>query len=93
MGADTPKRQSLSRELSSTEKSHHVQLEAAVEALDPVEEKKIRRKIDWRLIPILQLMYMLTFLDRVNIGNARVWNLEEDLNMTGFDYNIAVLGS
>jgi hypothetical protein len=57
-----------------------------------VDEKKVIRKIDWRLIPLLTLLYTLTFLDRVNIGNARLWHLERDLHMTGYDYNIAILG-
>lgn len=59
---------------------------------DPVETKRILHKIDWRIIPLLQFLYMLTFLDRVNIGNARLWNLEKDLDMSGYEYNIAVLG-
>ena len=63
------------------------------EFVDPVEVKRIIRKIDWRLVPLLGLLYMLTFLDRVNIGNARLWNLERDLGMDGYDYNIAVLGA
>ncbi|KAI1097691.1 major facilitator superfamily domain-containing protein [Jackrogersella minutella] len=58
---------------------------------NPIEAKKVLRKIDWRIIPLLQFLYMLTFLDRVNIGNARLWNLERDLNMSGYDYNIVVL--
>lgn len=59
---------------------------------DPVEAKRILRKIDWRIIPLLQFLYMLTFLDRVNIGNARLWNLEKDLGLSGYQYNIIVLG-
>jgi hypothetical protein len=59
---------------------------------DPVEAKRILHKIDWRIIPLLQFLYMLTFLDRVNIGNARLWNLEKDLGMSGYQYNIVVLG-
>lgn len=59
---------------------------------DDVDEKKVIRKIDWRLIPLLTLLYTLTFLDRVNIGNARLWHLERDLHMKGYDYNIAILG-
>lgn len=59
---------------------------------DPVEAKRTLRKIDWRIIPLLQFLYMLTFLDRVNIGNARLWNLEKDLGMSGYEYNIVVLG-
>lgn len=32
--------------------------------LTPEEEKKLYRKIDWRLMPILTLMYLCSFLDR-----------------------------
>lgn len=62
------------------------------DAVDSVEARKIIRRIDFRLIPLLAFLYMLTFLDRVNIGNARLWNMERDLGMAGYDYNIAVLG-
>ena len=37
-----------------------------------VDEAKLIRKIDWRLLPWLSFMYLLTFLDRMSIGNAKV---------------------
>ena len=37
-----------------------------------VDEAKLVRKIDWRLIPWLSFLYFLSFLDRASIGNARV---------------------
>jgi predicted transcriptional regulator len=37
-----------------------------------VEEAKLVRKIDWRLLPWLSLLYLLSFLDRTSIGNAKV---------------------
>lgn len=36
-----------------------------------LDEKKILRKMDLRLIPMLALLYLLSFLDRGNIGNGR----------------------
>lgn len=33
---------------------------------------------------------MLAFLDRINIGNASVYGLIEDLDLTGQRYNIAL---
>jgi hypothetical protein len=30
----------------------------------------------------------MSFLDRSNIGNARLAGLEKDLNMYGLDYNV-----
>jgi len=34
------------------------------------EEKKILKKIDLHLIPLLIFLYLLSFLDRVNVGNV-----------------------
>jgi len=36
---------------------------------------------------MLALLYLLSFLDRGNIGNAKIEGLTEDLNMTGAQYN------
>jgi MFS family permease len=59
--------------------------------MDPAEYRRLVRKVDFKLLPILMMLYTVTFLDRVNIGNARLWNLERDLHMKGFEYNIATL--
>ncbi|KAF2870908.1 major facilitator superfamily domain-containing protein [Massariosphaeria phaeospora] len=47
-------------------------------------------KIDLWLIPWLSLLYLLSFLDRTNIGNARVANMEPNIGMVGRDYNNAL---
>lgn len=52
-----------------------------------LDEKAILRKMDLRLIPMLALLYLLSFLDRGNIGNARIEGLVDDLGMTGPEYN------
>lgn len=52
-----------------------------------IDEKKVLRKMDLRLIPMLAILYLLSFLDRGNIGNAKIEGLQEDLNMTGGQYN------
>ena len=39
-------------------------------------EKKLVRKLDWRLIPWLSLLYLLSFLDRTNIGNAKLQGVQ-----------------
>ncbi|KAL8728678.1 MAG: hypothetical protein Q9166_005242 [cf. Caloplaca sp. 2 TL-2023] len=53
-------------------------------------EERVLRKCDIHVLPILFTLYMLSYLDRINIGNARIENLESDLGMSGNDYNIAV---
>ncbi|KAF2265117.1 MFS general substrate transporter [Lojkania enalia] len=55
-----------------------------------LDEKKILRKMDLRLIPMLALLYLLSFLDRGNIGNARIEGLVEDLGMSGSEYNLCL---
>jgi len=35
-------------------------------------EKKLLWKLDLRLVPWLSLLYLLSFLDRTNIGNAKI---------------------
>jgi len=47
-----------------------------------VDERKLIRKPDLGLIPWLSLLYLLSFLDRTSIGNAKLYNLEKDLKMT-----------
>ncbi|KAH8780044.1 putative nicotinamide mononucleotide transmembrane transporter protein [Diaporthe sp. PMI_573] len=70
--------------------SQSVQVEAA--GWDESSTKKLIRKIDVRLIPFLALLYLLSFLDRTNIGNARLDTLEVDLGMpkTSLQYNNAL---
>lgn len=66
-----------------------VQIESA--GWDESATKRLIRKIDITLIPFLALLYLLSFLDRTNIGNARLDSLEEDLNIEGgLQYNDAL---
>ncbi|KAJ3066953.1 hypothetical protein HDU98_009818 [Podochytrium sp. JEL0797] len=72
--------------------------------MDPTTNKAAEaalvRKLDWRLIPFLSWLYLICFLDRANIGNARVVGLntttglgdmERDLGMTSrSEYNWAL---
>lgn len=64
-------------------------------SIGPVFDKKatsrLIRKIDMRLLPFLALLYLLSFLDRTNIGNARLAGLEKSLGMTGLNYNVCAV--
>jgi len=55
---------------------------------DPVAEAKLRRKIDWYIVPTVALLYMFCFIDRANIGNARLAGFERDLGLRGYQFNI-----
>ena len=56
------------------------------ELYTPDEEKEVVQKLDRRLVLFMALLYMLSFLDRSNIGNARIAGLAQDLRLTGSQY-------
>ncbi|KAJ6518934.1 MFS general substrate transporter [Mycena sanguinolenta] len=55
-----------------------------------IDERQIVRKIDLRLVPWFSLLYLLSFLDRTSIGNAKLYNLERDLKITDSQYLISL---
>ncbi|KAK1770131.1 major facilitator superfamily domain-containing protein [Phialemonium atrogriseum] len=59
--------------------------------LSESERAAVDRKLLWRLdlilIPWLCLLYLLAFLDRTNIGNAKIAGLKTDLSLSTAQYN------
>ncbi|KAK6201934.1 hypothetical protein LQW54_009248 [Pestalotiopsis sp. IQ-011] len=53
-------------------------------------EKKLRKKIDLRLMPMIVIMYILNYLDRNNIAAAGLAGLNEDLDLKGDEFQICV---
>ncbi|KAI0730769.1 MFS general substrate transporter [Earliella scabrosa] len=89
----------------SDEKAHASQVERASNApdakLEPplynahvdvsgVDERKLIRKLDLYLVPWLSFLYLLSFLDRTSIGNAKLYSLEADLGLSDTQYLIAL---
>jgi hypothetical protein len=58
---------------------------------DPEIERRVRRRLDYTILPILCFFMFVSFLDRGNIGNAKIQGMTKDLRMKGNDYNIAVM--
>jgi hypothetical protein len=67
-----------------------VKSQSSIPEFDRSAEKRLLWKLDIHVVPILMFLFMLAFLDRINIGNARLQGLEKDLGMEGHDYNIAL---
>lgn len=51
---------------------HHIDDKKQELAFDPKETKRILRKVDIRLIPVLALLYLLAFLDSEYLVEANV---------------------
>lgn len=54
---------------------------------DPKAARRLLTKCDIRLIPILGCLYLVSFLDRSNIANARLFGLEKSLHMPSTGFN------
>ncbi|KAI2635930.1 major facilitator superfamily domain-containing protein [Xylaria nigripes] len=61
-----------------------------LESFAHLDEKLILKKMDMRLIPVLAALYLLCFLDRGNIGNAKIEGLQEDLGLSNDQYNLCL---
>ena len=46
----------------------------AVEAYTPEEASRILRKIDYRLVPMLAFLYLLSFIDRGNSASSHMFH-------------------
>ena len=55
-----------------------------------INESALIRRIDLRVIPVLGLIFAFAFLDRVNIGNAAVYEMNEELKLVGNQYNVVL---
>lgn len=62
----------------------------ASEIYPDIDEKKLLLKMDLHILPTLALLYLLSFLDRGNIGNANIEGLSEDLNLVGNQYSLCL---
>ncbi|TKY87425.1 hypothetical protein EX895_004103 [Sporisorium graminicola] len=86
----------------STHENKQNQVQTAIQADDEIEnlsdderaalEKSLIKKLDWQIVPLCLFLYLASFLDRTNIGQARLNGLEKDLHMSkdGRDYRIAL---
>lgn len=56
--------------------------------IDPKVESRLRLKLDLYTVPTVSLLYLFCFIDRANIGNAKIAGFEKDLGLVGYDYNM-----
>jgi hypothetical protein len=71
-------------------KTEDVEMIGASLAVDKETERRLLKKLDVRIIPMVCWIYLMNFMDRVNIGNAKLYWLERDLGMSGNQYQLAV---
>ncbi|KAJ9668716.1 hypothetical protein H2201_000960 [Coniosporium apollinis] len=52
--------------------------------------RKVVKKIDWRLMPCVTIMFLMNYLDRINVSNARLAGLQDDLHMSDTVWNAGI---
>ncbi|KAK8131356.1 hypothetical protein PG984_007794 [Apiospora sp. TS-2023a] len=69
----------------------HAQRLAAEWVEGTAEERGLKQKLDWRILPCTWILYLLGYLDRSNIGNAKTGGLARDFDLSSDQYSIIVL--
>ncbi|KAF2118737.1 major facilitator superfamily domain-containing protein [Lophiotrema nucula] len=83
---------------SSLEKQHSVYEQPVdggdghnVELPDPFIQKKLVRKLDVIILPLLAIIYFTHSLDRANLGNAKTDNFEKDIGLKDNQYSLILI--
>lgn len=63
------------------------------EPIDPKAERRLLLKLDLCIYPVFFIIYMMSFLDRINISNAKIQGMVEDLELIDNRFNIALFVS
>ncbi|XPS98606.1 hypothetical protein M3J09_007804 [Ascochyta lentis] len=75
------------------EKLEHRKGSAVEEGVGDVDEslvKTVLRKMDGRILPVLALLFLCSFIDRTNVGNAKILGLEADIHINDHQYAIGL---
>ena len=62
-------------------------LEDLHEPIDPAEEAKLVRKIDFMILPYLAVCYAFFYIDKTTLSYAAIFGIRDDLHLHGTEYN------
>ncbi|EMD35995.1 hypothetical protein CERSUDRAFT_115933 [Gelatoporia subvermispora B] len=68
----------------------HDEAGMTLDQYDPAVVQRTWRKVDLHLMPVAVILYLSAYIDRANIGNAKVLGLAKGLNLTDGQYNWAL---
>ncbi|WVQ80778.1 hypothetical protein IAT38_002883 [Cryptococcus sp. DSM 104549] len=71
-------------------KSSGADIEVQAANIDRVAEKKLLRKQDWGLLPVLATVYLFNALDKGNLSNAKTDGIDKDLGLVGNQYYLMI---
>lgn len=62
-----------------------------IRPMTPEDEKRLLRKIDWMIMPLMWMCYCLQYLDKTLINYANVMGLSEDANLSETQFSTLAL--
>lgn len=57
------------------------------EEITEEENRRVRRKIDWRILPLITLVYGMNYVDKAALSWAVMFNLKNDIHIDGNQYS------
>lgn len=64
---------------------------AVINTFSEKEQRRITRRVDYRLVTTLGILYCASLMDRTNLGSAAIAGMTVDLKLVGSRYNIITL--
>ncbi|PYI04089.1 MFS allantoate transporter [Aspergillus sclerotiicarbonarius CBS 121057] len=58
-----------------------------LQSAEPVELKRLVRKIDWTILPFLSVCYAFYYIDKTTLSYAAIFGIKEDLGLAGDQYS------
>ncbi|ODN76470.1 hypothetical protein L198_08065 [Cryptococcus wingfieldii CBS 7118] len=72
------------------ENPEYVEYLALAETYQGEKLKNLTKRVDWHVLPQLAFIYLLTHIDRNNVGNARLFGALEDMNLSSEMWNLSL---
>jgi len=73
--------------LTNHPRAAEIAIEGTAILEDPVQLKKLIRKIDFTIAPLLAAVYFLQFLDKTALSYTAVMGIRADTHLVGQDYS------
>lgn len=65
-----------------------MEFEGELDDISEGEYKRILRKIDWHLLPLMLLLYFVQFADKTSLGSASILGIKADNDLTQDRFNL-----
>ncbi|ORY28022.1 major facilitator superfamily domain-containing protein [Naematelia encephala] len=56
-------------------------------AIEPADEKRLKRKLDMRILPLLGICYFFYYIDKTTLSYAAIFGIRTDLDLSGGEYS------